>query len=248
METNNKNQVEVALDNELDNTFKNFTYGKEELIEGARKGDPRQLKETKIPFGDVNTTSPTDLMAVLDRIGNMPYVFDANGNRKDTKELKEKIQERIFQLKSTEQINPEIYGNKEMILDAVSKVPVEWKRKGGDNPDLTNKDAEYFMQGLNYIRDLQPGRYGIIMGAIEKTGKIAETDFTELASMGKTMQYFRDFKEGKYVEPDERSLITPQIKQAELSGWLSERLKQMGKTKLHCLYNAQNIKYLTFSN
>ena len=226
-----QNQSEFALDNELDNAFKNFTYGKEELIEGARKGDPRQLKETKIPFGDVNTTSPTDLMAVLDRIGNMPYVFDANGNRKSTKELKEKIQERIFQLKSTEQINPEIYGNKEMILDAVSKVPVEWKRKGGGNPELTNKDAEYFMQGLNYIRDLQPGRYGIIMGAIEKTGKIAETDFTELASMGKTMQYFRDFKEGKYVEPDERSLITPQIKQAELSGWLSERLKKMGKTK-----------------
>ena len=226
-----QNQSEFALDNELDNTFKNFTYGKEELIEGARRGDPRQLKETKIPFGDVNTTSPTDLMAVLDRIGNMPYVFDASGNRKSTKELKEKIQERIFQLKSTEQINPEIYGNKEIILDAVSKVPVEWKRKGGDNPDLTNKDAEYFMQGLNYIRDLQPGRYGIIMGAIEKTGKIAETDFTELASMGKTMQYFRDFKEGKYVEPDERSLITPQIKQANLAGWLSERLKQMGKSK-----------------
>lgn len=226
-----QNQSEFALDNELDNTFKNFTYGKEELIEGARKGDPRQLKETKIPFGDVNTTSPTDLMAVLDRIGNMPYVFDASGNRKSTKELKEKIQERIFQLKSTEQINPEIYGNKEMILDAVSKVPVEWKRKGGDNPELTSRDTDYVMQGLNYIRDLQPGRYGIIMATIEKTGKISEQDFTDLANMGKSMQYFRDFKEGKYVEPDDRPLFTAQLKQASLAGWLSERLKQMGKTK-----------------
>ena len=226
-----QNQSEFALDNELDNTFKNFTYGKEELIEGARKGDERQLKETKIPFGAVNTTSAAELQSVVDRMGGMPYVWDAQGNRKSTKDLREKIQERIFQLKAAEDIHPEIVGNRQMILDAVSKVPVEWKRKGGENPDLTNRDADYIMSGLNYIRDTDPGEYAMIMGTMEATGKMSETQFTELAQLGRNVQYFKDFKTGKYVEPDERSLITPQIKQSQLAGWLSQRLAQAGKSK-----------------
>ena len=229
LELQNKSEAEIS--NNLASTFKDFTYGKEELVEGARKGDQRQLKETKIPFGEVDISNASQLQGVIDRMGNMPYLFDKDGNRKSTEELKEKIQERIFQIKANEEISPEIQEKRQMILDAVSKVKPEWKRQNGDNPELTNVDADYVMSGLNYIRDISPGEYGMIMRTMEKTGEISDTQFTKLAELGRKVKYFKDFKGGQIIQEDERSLITPQIKQANLAGWLSERLKQMGKSK-----------------
>jgi hypothetical protein len=229
LELQNKSEAEIS--NNLASTFKDFTYGKEELVEGARKGDQRQLKETKIPFGEVDISNASQLQGVIDRMGNMPYLFDKDGNRKSTEELKEKIQERIFQIKANEEISPEIQEKRQMILDAVSKVKPEWKRQNGDNPELTKVDADYVMSGLNYIRDTSPGEYGMIMLTMEKTGEISDTQFTELAELGRKVKYFKDFKGGQIIQDDERSLITPQIKQANLAGWLSERLKQMGKSK-----------------
>jgi len=223
-----QNQQEFELDNELANSLKDYTYGQDHIA--VRGGGEAVNERQQNAFGIVNTTSPSELSAALRNINNSSKVWDSEGNEVDKKLLAKKIGTRLFQVKAQENIHPEITQLSDKVKSAISKVPVEWKKQGMTD-ELLNRDAEYVTDGLNYIRDSDPGRYAMIMGTIDKLDKIAETDYQELVGLGKEINSFRKFKQGEYVEKDNRNFLTPQGKKALLGGWLYEELKRTGKNK-----------------
>ncbi len=224
-----QNKSEAELDGQLATDFQTLQYGKEDYV-SERKGDARELKSTKNSFGDIDVKSVPQLQEALDKINTWGTVWDAAGNKIDPEAVKEKIQSKIFQIKSQEPLPEEIVQFQDKIKAAAESMPVRWK-KTGSTPQGVERDAQYVMKGLNVMRDTNPSEYKMILATLNATGKISEQQFSELAYLGKDLQYFGDFKSGQYVEPDDRDFRTPQIVKSQLSGWLSERLKQMGASK-----------------
>ncbi len=219
-----QNQSEFNLDNELSTTLSSSTYGADRI--GVRGGGESFSERKQDNFGDINTSSASELSDALRKINSSTKVWDAEGKEVDKKILSEKIKNRIFQLKAGEDIHPEIAQESEMIARLVDAMPVEYKRQGGAANN--ERDAEYVMSGLNYIRDTKPGEYKAIMSTMKVTGKMPETTYTELANIGRDVRFYKDFKSGDYVEQDDRSFLTPQLKKANLAGWLSEDLARKG--------------------
>lgn len=228
-----QNQAEYQLDNELANNFANYT-----LQSKVKTKEGSDVLTSK--FGAINTTSVPELYAAFKEAGKKD-VLDAEGNAVDKKKFLEKIQNRMFQIKSQEPLAKELEDMSDKIRAAVEKVPVEWKKQFGSNPMLVDKDAEYVKYGLNFLRDTEPGEYKMILGAINSEGEISEQQYNQLVTLGRDMKSFRNFKVGERVEDDNRNFLTPQIITSNLAGWLSEELKRKRKSVNKSYVNHKDI-------
>lgn len=147
------------------------------------------------------------------------------------------LKQRLFFNKTNQEIDPEIKELSPRIKNAVTSVNMARERgediKVEEYADHDNMNADHFEIGLNYIKDENPGKYENIIRAIEKKGKIADTDFRDVSRIGqdiKNQQVFRAAAHNPELIDAETDLdyTTYQDKKSIAAGAIGEWLKENG--------------------
>lgn len=238
LQINTKNRGEaVARENEyyqnLNNDLqKSFTDLKAKVSwQGSQFGGGGSAT-VELPKTDIE--NPQQLTKLLEYIGGVDYLQDAQGNRVDKKELTKKINQKLFYLGSQKGVDAEVQSLTPQIAKAVTRVRTESEKGEAEaTPQYDEAATEHFKLGLSFLKDTKPAIYNNIVRGIKEKGEIADTDFEDLASLGQDYYNQRVFIGGAsdpslLGKETDIKYTSLQTKKAQYAKALSEKIAAMG--------------------
>ena len=225
-----QNQALFDLDNKLYNEIEGLTAKKTYF-----DAQSEQMRTNEVPFKKIDTNNPTELGQLLRDIeayGSDYTYSNSKGEIVTPKGISEKIRQKLFFIKANEPIHPEVEQVTDRILEAVNKMDIGWKKNLGygdaQKQELVQRDADYIKEGLNYLRDENPGQYKNAINALNEKGELGQLAYGNLINIGKQMDSQKRFQYGEKILEDSRDFSTPEIRQERLSHILSEKIKAKG--------------------
>lgn len=170
------------------------------LSSGGGGGGGVNVSTNDLPA--INLNDPSEYSALINKVQQSTYLSGPDGKRKEGEKerLLELLQVKAMQLSQNKAMSPEIEALSGKIKNAVARVNMDRELGEDVTPENVAEadeiDARNFQTGLNYIQDVDPGKYKNIIRAIEKKEKVADGDFRRLALIGQEINNEKTFRAG----------------------------------------------------